>query len=238
MKPRKITFSLLTIALLFTNLFFSTVAFATDSSSLSESEVQNAIETYEFLQTEDTGQYVNDMQVKQEVILASIQEEVEEAEKKGERTYTLSEILELTPEDLDISSEDLSSIQSMVRSEIAELTDIINGFSKAGEEEHEIVQNIKNHLETFKVKESQIKIEEPSHSDGTISGGGFPYCLDDNGWGPYSFLGSDCYSALWRFWNCAFDSTLGKMDSSLRYCKAYINNCSPLIGHKSTWHTH
>ncbi|OIJ14412.1 hypothetical protein BKP37_08705 [Anaerobacillus alkalilacustris] len=91
----------------------------------------------------------------------------------------------------------------------------------------------------IEISEEPIYIDHSVETqDGTISGGGWPYCLDDNGWGYQNFITSDCYKAIVSFLICASDSTLGKMNSNLRYCKAYERNCSPLIGHSKYWHTH
>lgn len=89
------------------------------------------------------------------------------------------------------------------------------------------------------IPESLIYVDHSvDGQDGKISGGGWPYCLDDNGYGYKNFITSDCYKAIIGYAVCASDSTLGHMSSKLRYCKAYIRNCSPLIGHSKSWHKH
>lgn len=75
------------------------------------------------------------------------------------------------------------------------------------------------------------------NSDAILSGGGLPYCLDDNGWGPANFITSDCDRAMLVVKQCIYESIIKKPE--WRYCRAELwRNCSPRIGHKPTWHRH
>lgn len=89
-----------------------------------------------------------------------------------------------------------------------------------------------------KVPLSMVYIDKSKeNSDAILSGGGLPYCLDDNGWGPANFITSDCDRAMVVVAQCLYESIIKKPE--WRYCRADLNrNCSPRIGHSPHWHTH
>ncbi|WP_085520514.1 hypothetical protein [Tuberibacillus sp. Marseille-P3662] len=103
-----------------------------------------------------------------------------------------------------------------------------------GKSGHPIAKNIEKE-QSKKIPESLIYIDHSTDKqDGKISGGGWPYCLDDNGYGHKNFITSDCYKITVGIALCV----PGMATDALRYCKAYKRNCSPLIGHSKYWNTH
>ena len=188
--------------------------------------------------SETDDRFVNEMFLEQEEKKEELESLFEEAKENNEKFYSNQQILNGTAEKFDISEEDFEEIRKIVYSHYVELDNTLKGFEAIGEENHEIAKRIKEELNQ-KTPASQIYIDENVEpQDGIISGGGWPYCLDDNGYGYKNFITSDCYKAIVGYLICASDSTLGKMSSSMRYCKANIKNCSGLIGHSKYWHTH
>ncbi|MDA1477158.1 hypothetical protein [Bacillus changyiensis] len=179
------------------------------------------------------------MILNQEKTMKEIEKKIEEAKNKGEKLYTQQEILNLTARDVGISNEDMQQVKQAIKSEQQETDNVIEAFEEIGEDEHPIVQNIEKHQEEFKIPLSLVYVDHnEDKKDGTISGGGWPYCLDDNGYGYKKFITSDCYKALIFLPVCMADSTLGKKWPNLKYCKAYKRNCSPVIGHSKYKHKH
>ncbi|MCY7791671.1 hypothetical protein [Bacillus haynesii] len=201
---------------------------------------ENSIENIEeSVDTDVDERYVNEMILNQEQTMKEIEQKIEEAKENGEKLYTQKEILHLTAQEVGISKEDMQQIKQSIKSEQEEAENFIEAFKDIGEGDHPIVQEIEAHQEEFKIPLSLVYIDHnETEKDGTISGGGWPYCLDDNGYGYKKFITSDCYKALVYLPVCMADSTLGKKWPNLRYCKAYKRNCSPVIGHSKYWHKH
>ncbi|MBC1797173.1 hypothetical protein HCA55_10565 [Listeria booriae] len=240
------------VAVLFTQVFsFSVAVFASehegghgDSETMSEEQVEQLIENYDkqeaIVSEGDTdSRYVNDMVLKQEETMGEIEEMIEEAKNRGEKLYTQEEILELNAKKIGISETDLKQVKASILQEQEELAKIKQAFEEAGEADHPIVTQIVEEQEEFKIPLSLVYVDhEQDDKDGVISGGGWPYCLDDNGYGYRNFITSDCYKALVFVLVCMLDSTAGKKWPHLRYCKSYTKNCSPLIGHSKYKHSH
>lgn len=184
------------------------------------------------------GRFVNEMLIGQHEKMNSINQSIENAKVKGEKFYSLNDIFNADAKDFGISQADMDQIKKSVQTQKNDLENMEAAFGELGQKNHPLAKEINNEL-SKKYPKSMIYIDHSlDPQDGKISGGGWPYCLDNNGWGPYSFIGSDCYYALFDYWVCGLDSTYGKMSSAVRYCKAYVRNCSPLIGHSIYWHTH
>ncbi len=204
--------------------------------------VINMIEQYETtdkLENEDS-RFVNDRVIIQEKKKDELEGRIEKAKKKGEKFYTVNQILKASSKDFGISEEDMKKIKENIIVQKMELDNLSQAFEELGRKNHPIVKKIKNEANILLPK-SEIYIDnsvEQQSQDGIISGGGWPNCLDDNGYGYQNFITSDCYKAIIGYLLCAADSTVGKMNSNLRYCKPYERNCSPLIGHKKTNHAH
>lgn len=182
--------------------------------------------------------FVNEMVLEQEEKKEKLESIYEEAEENNEKFYTNKEILEGSAEEFDMSKEDYEYIRGVVYTHYTELKNTLEALDDLGEENHEVAKRIDEELNK-KVPASQLYVDKSAEpQDGIISGGGWPYCLDDNGYGYKNFITSDCYKAIVGYLICASDSTLGKMSSSMRYCKAHKKNCSGLIGHSKYWHTH
>lgn len=182
--------------------------------------------------------FINEMVENQKKLEAELEQKINNAKEKKEKFYSMDEILNANAEDFGISEEDMKRIKESVYMHQHELTLLLEAFDSLDKSEHKIAKELKKSLKQ-KWPKSLIYVDHSKDSqDGIISGGGWPYCLDDNGWGYQNFITSDCYKAIVAFKICAVDSTLGKMDPNLRYCKAYQRNCSPLIGHSKYWHTH
>lgn len=118
-----------------------------------------------------------------------------------------------------------------------------SSFPKATESEVEIIkemirQTLSETGSSREVPLSMVYIDKSEeNSDAILSGGGLPYCLDDNGWGPANFITSDCDRAMLVVSQCIYESIIKKPE--WRYCRADLNrNCSPRIGHSPFWHTH
>lgn len=181
---------------------------------------------------------MNEMVANQERMQTELEKKVETAKGNHEKFYSMDEILKANAQEFGISEEDMNKIKESVATHKEGLSSTLEGFTSLGEGNHEIAKKLKESLNQ-KWPKSVIYVDHSKdEQDGIISGGGFPYCLDDNGWGPWNFITSDCYKAILAMQVCALDSTLGKMDARMRYCKAYVRNCSPLIGHREKWHTH
>lgn len=240
---KKIAKFLFTSLLAFTFLLQGTLAFAeteTDYRALAEDMAKNydATEEFQAEQASNDTRFVNEMVLEQEKKQSEMKKRFDIAKKNGEKFYTAKQILQADADDFNISEEDMEKIKGLVLAQKTDLENLINGFEKINKGDHEIVKNIKKELNR-KIPASEIYIDHSVDSqDGKISGGGWPYCLDDNGYGYRNFITSDCYKAIVGFVICAADSTVGKMNSSLRYCKAYKKNCSPLIGHSKYNHKH
>ncbi|KFM95261.1 hypothetical protein D0U04_25230 [Bacillus clarus] len=189
-------------------------------------------------QKAEDGRFINEMIVNQERVMTELEKKVETAKENQEKFYSMDEILKANAQEFGISEDDMNRIKRSIATQKEELSQLLEGFTSLGEVNHEIAIKLKENLDQ-KWPKSVIYVDHSKDKqDGIISGGGFPYCLDDNGWGPWDFISSDCYKAILINFICASDSTIGKMDSNMRYCKAYVKNCSPLIGHSSYWHTH
>jgi hypothetical protein len=211
-----------------------------DYNELAKDMIASYESTEEFKdeQASQDDRFVNEMVISQEESKENLEELFEEAEQKGEKFYSSDEILAANADEFGISKEDMDTIKGQVLVQKTDLENLLKGFENLNQGDHPIVKNIKNEL-SQKIPKSAIYIDHTVDSeDGKISGGGWPYCLDDNGYGPSNFITSDCYKAIIGYLLCASDSTLGKMDSRLRYCKAYVRNCSPLIGHSKYNHKH
>lgn len=234
---------MLTSFLAFAFLLQGSLAFAAaelDYSKIAEDMVSNYITTEE-LQAEQASKdsrFVNEMVLEQEKKQLEMEKRFEKAKKNEEKFYTAKQILKADAEDFNISEKDMEKIKDLVLAQKIDLENLVNGFEKINKGDHEIVKKLKKELNK-KIPASEIYIDHSvEDQDGRISGGGWPYCLDDNGYGYRNFITSDCYKAIVAFVICAADSTIGKMNSSLRYCKAYTRNCSPLIGHSKYDHEH
>ncbi|HEO8420300.1 hypothetical protein [Niallia sp. FSL W8-0635] len=237
---KKIIASLLVLSVIMQG---SVVALAEEESNYNEI-VQSMIENYdasEEVQEEVVKQddrFVNEMVLKQEKKKETLEKSFIEAKEKGEKFYSADEILKAKAKDFGISEEDMNKIKQSVMVQKNDFDSLLLAFKELGQENHPLSKKIKQEA-ALEIPKSQIFIDHSLESqDGKISGGGWPYCLDDNGYGYQNFITSDCYKAIIVALICASDSTLGKMDSDLRYCKAYIRNCSSLIGHSKYWHEH
>lgn len=118
-----------------------------------------------------------------------------------------------------------------------------NQFPNASEEEVIVIKEMIKEALSFGVSDRKLPLsmvyidKSEENSDAILSGGGLPYCLDDNGWGPYNFITSDCDTAMLVVNECIYESIIKIPE--LRYCRADLwRNCSPRIGHKPTWHRH
>jgi hypothetical protein len=201
-------------------------------------EMHDSMNMHDKNKTTTDPRFTNDMFEKQKKLESELAQKIEKAKKNKEKFYTMDEILNASAEDFGISEEDMQRIKDGVYMYKQELTLLVESFDSLGKSDHEIAKRLKKELE-MKWPKSLIYVDHSKDKqDGMISGGGWPYCLDDNGWGYKNFITSDCYKAIIGFKICAADSTLGKMDPDLRYCKAYVRNCSPLIGHSKYWHEH
>jgi hypothetical protein len=219
------------------------VAFADEEVNYKE-VAQSMIENYETSNeakekvVKQDDRFVNEMVLNQEKKKETLDKLFKEAKEKGEKFYSAKQILKADADDFGISEEDMNKIKQSVMVQKNDFDSLLLAFEELGQKNHPLTKKIKEEAQ-LEIPESQIFIDhslEPQ--DGKISGGGWPYCLDDNGYGYQNFITSDCYKAIISFLICASDSTLGKMNSSLRYCKAYTRNCSPLIGHSKYWHEH
>lgn len=193
---------------------------------------------YSKIKEKTNSAFVNPMKVKQEETQSRINEAISKAKSSGEKCYTYEEILQLDSTDLDISDSDLAYIKSCISGTVEEYKNIYESMVTMGEQNHPLARNLKNALE-MQYPASLIYVSHDEIGDGHVSGGGWPYCLDDNGWGPANFLNSDCQWAFLQYGQCLRDH-IGNFvgDPSIRYCQAYKRNCSPLIGHSKYWHTH
>jgi hypothetical protein len=217
----------------------------TEPETINYQEVaESMIASYEEMQKEseqgttDDSRFTNDMVENQEKLQSELDEKIEEAKEENEKFYSLTEILNSSAQDFGISEEDMQRVKQSVKTQFEDDTKLLNAFKSLGKIDHPAANAVKEDLNT-KIPKSLIYIDHSKdEEDGMISGGGWPYCLDDNGYGYKNFITSDCYKAIVGFKICAADSTLGKMNSKLRYCKANIRNCSPMIGHSKKWHTH
>ncbi|HEM3518014.1 TPA: hypothetical protein U1B48_000856 [Streptococcus suis] len=138
-----------------------------------------------------------------------------EVASETETLYSYEEILEIPASAFPKSTEgEVESIKEMIRQALAE-----TGSSR-------------------KIPLSMVYIDKSQeNSDAILSGGGLPYCLDDNGWGPANFITSDCDRAMLVVPQCIYESIVKTPER--RYCRADLNrNCSPRIGHSPYWHTH
>lgn len=201
-------------------------------------EAYESAETHKEEIAKEDERFVNEMAMEQEKKKENMEKIFKKSKEKGEKFYSYDQLLKIKAEKIGIDEKDLETIKGQVLAHKTELENLLQGFEETGNKNHSIAKNLKKEL-SLKIPESQIFIDhsfEPQ--DGQISGGGWPYCLDDNGYGYQNFITSDCYKAIIGYLICASDSTLGKMNSNLRYCKAYVKNCSPLIGHSKSWHTH
>jgi hypothetical protein len=223
-------------------------ALATEGSEVQTDQykeiVQNMIDNYdsseevkEKVAAEDE-RFVNEMIIEQEEKHAMIDKKYKEAVDKGEKMYSPEQILKSKAKHFDISEEDMQRIKHSIKTQQEDYENLLAAFKELGQQNHEIAKKIKEEANK-KIPKSFIFVDHSvDKKDGIISGGGWPYCLDDNGYSYGNFVTSDCYKAMIAAWICAVDSTLGKMNSSLRYCKAYIRNCSPIIGHSKYNHSH
>ncbi|MNW47015.1 hypothetical protein D3C74_243340 [compost metagenome] len=180
--------------------------------------------------------FINDMVQKQEEKNNVIQTMVNSAQLNGEEMYTLDQILKADAEEFGISQEDMNRIKSSIQMEKDFLENVYTAFEGLNQENHPLAKSVNEGLE-MKYPASMIYVDHALEApkDGRISGGGWPACLDDNGWGYENFIGSDCSLALLAVKLCVMDSV---GSSSLRYCKYDVRNCSPLIFHDKEWHTH
>ena len=238
-----------TVKALFASILFISVFFQATQGFAEEVVDYNAaakemISNYETVnevkdeQVEQDSRFVNEMVVMQDEAKEELDKRFKKAEEKGEKFYTSKQILKASADDFGISEEDMDKIKEMVLTQQTDLENLLLAFEELGQKNHPIAKNIKKEANK-KIPQSEIYIDHSvDPQDGKISGGGWPYCLDDNGYGYKSFITSDCYKAIVAFLICASDSTLGKMNSNLRYCKAYSINCSPLIGHSKYNHSH
>lgn len=163
---------------------------------------------------------MSEMQEKQKKIDALINEA-----KKSEKLYTIEEILNISDNQFPKAGpEEARKIKAMMKNTLSELS----------------AENKKKYNET-KFPLSMIYIDKSaSKSDASLSGGGLPYCLDDNGWGWGNFAGSDCSLAIALDTSpiCKVESLPG-YPNEWRYCRADLwRNCSGTMGHSGYWHTH
>lgn len=248
---RKIACLVLSSAMLFNGVLNVSAAdcCATGDSSY-EQRAMDMIEKYDSMQSQNESKeyseaqsktnpiFVNPMKISQQEAQDRINAAVSEAKATGEKCYTYDEILALKSEELGISNSDLEYIKSCIRGTVGEYKKIYESMVNMGKQNHSLAKNLKNTLE-MQYPASLIYVAHDEIGDGHVSGGGWPYCLDDNGWGPASFLNSDCQWAFLQYGQCLRDH-IGNFvgNPSLRYCQAYKRNCSPLIGHSKYWHTH
>ncbi|PMC34130.1 hypothetical protein CJ195_24540 [Bacillus sp. UMB0899] len=183
--------------------------------------------------------FVNDMVEKQKQKVKFIENAIEQAEDNGEKLYSYDEILNAKAKDFGISQKDMSYIKKTIKNTVKEYEKLHKEFDKLGKKDHPLAVSIKESID-WKIPKSLIYVDHSSEdTDGRISGGGWPYCLDDNGWGYKNFINSDCQWAYFWWFFCVLDQSGSKMGVySLRYCKTNIRNCSPLIFHSKYWHTH
>lgn len=260
-------------SLLIVGMFFNSAAYAeemtchtsngTNSGDTSSTEqAESMIATYteqEHLAQEETqpisGRFINERSINMTNKADELVEEFQNAYEANEPTYSYDEILSMNASDFNISSEDFERIQNSISNMKTEFEKLYQEFVQLGETEHPLAQNLKD-LTQLEVPASMIYVDHTNDSsyDGKISGGGWPYCLDDNGWGYQNFISSDCFYVIALYSSLGFaigtgalitgslvcirDSTIGKINPNLRYCKAYTRNCSPLIGHSIYNHSH
>lgn len=181
--------------------------------------------------------FVNPMEEEQKNTMETITNEIEEAKTNGEQLYSYEEILGFTTEDVDISEEDLSYIKENIQDMLQD-REVVQNLKEMGYENNEVTINIEESL-NIKIPKSFIIVPEVAEGDGKISGGGWPACNDDNGWGPKKFLNSDCYKVIIKYklcWNDIASTFMG--NPNMRYCIYNARNCSPKIGHSKYGHKH
>jgi hypothetical protein len=161
---------------------------------------------------------------------------VDEAVENGEKLYTFEDILKLNHKDLGIEAKELAAIKATVKEAQKTL--------KQMEKEHKNDPAILGQIELYKDRKyaaSELVIvdaDKDKIAEGETAGYGWPNCVDDNGFGPGRFIGSDCDFGLLKY--CLKD-VWGTMtgDTSVRRCKPWIpRNCSPDIGHSKYHHHH
>lgn len=148
-----------------------------------------------------------------------VEEQIEEL-SQTEKLYSLSEILSLPPEAFpNATEEEVNRIKEEIKLLLSETP-------------KELIENFR------KIPLSLVYVDKTTEqTEAVLSGGGLPYCLDDNGWGPFNFITSDCDRAMLVVHECIYESIIKKPE--WRYCRADLNrNCSPRIGHSPHWHTH
>lgn len=144
----------------------------------------------------------------------TVEEQIERA-VQTEPVYSLEEIVIMPAERFpNATPEEVAEIQGMIEEALS------HGFSE------------------MLIPLSMVYIDKSKEeSDAVLSGGGLPYCLDDNGWGPANFVTSDCNIAMAVVAQCIDESIL--KNPALRYCRADLyRNCSPRIEHSPYWHRH
>lgn len=178
--------------------------------------------------------FTNDKMQKQQEKKAELNQLMEKAKKNGEKFYTNQQILNAKASDFGISQKDMDRIKGSIKAQMEEQNKLLAAFKALGESNHPVAKNLRKQLHK-KMPKSLIYVDHSmDKKDGTISGGGWPYCLDDNGYSYRNFVTSDCYKAMISLPLCA----PGMASDALHYCKPYERNCSWIINHSKYWHTH
>lgn len=228
-------------------LSYTEVSAESNNEELStEEEAVMIIDSYNKLPSEDemneieemtNSSFVNSMEEEQKKSMEAITDQIEEAKIDGERLYSYEEILDFTTEDVDISEEDLAYIKENIEDMLKD-RELVEVLKDKGFENNEITASIEDSLD-LKIPKSLIFVPKAEEGDGNISGGGWPACNDDNGWGPKKFLNSDCYKVIVKYrlcWNDIASTFMG--NPNMRYCIYNSRNCSPKIGHSKYKHSH
>ncbi|PET64826.1 hypothetical protein CN514_12580 [Bacillus sp. AFS001701] len=184
--------------------------------------------------------YVNDMMEQASDTYAVITDEIKKAEQSGEKMYTQEQILSITPEEAGVSATDLAQIKSTIVGGLVEVATTEVAFDEA-DVNNEVVagfETIKD-IKDIKIPLSMLQPEKIDEKDGSISYAGYPGCVDNNGYGYKSFIGSDCWVPFMYYVNYCVRDEANKVNKAIpRYCVYNKQNCSWIIGHSKYGHAH
>ncbi|OIJ14413.1 hypothetical protein BKP37_08715 [Anaerobacillus alkalilacustris] len=155
-KKVKLSFSIFMLVAL---LIQGTQVFAmeVDYKAIAKEMIENyeAVEEFKNEQVNQDSRFVNDKIIMQEEKMNALEERIEKAKQKGERFYTLDQILKADAKDFGISEEDMSKIKELVKYQKSELENLLLGFKEIDEQNHPIAKNIKKELKV-KYPKSEI----------------------------------------------------------------------------------
>jgi hypothetical protein len=182
--------------------------------------------------------YVNPMTLEASKMLSYVKSQVETAKNKGEKLYTQFEILNLTPQEANLSANQLASIKSTITTNMSD--SVVNevALENSGVATQQDIQQFQQ-ADSFAIPISMLTNQDPVvPKDGTTSYAGWPGCVDNNGYGPWSFIGSDCWVPTMYYVQYCVADLANKMSITSRYCVYNQRNCSWIIGHSRYGHSH